>query len=453
MTETPVSVLPGLGRGTRIGYAAGSLVPGAFGTVPGLLLLPYLTDTLAVAAGVAGLLVLLPKAWDVLLNPVAGRISDRTTSRWGPRRPYLLIGGTGTAVTFAALFAGPFDGVAGAVYVTVAFLATATAFAFFQVPFVAMPTEITATTADPYGERTRLMTWRIAVLALAILASGAAAPAIRDAAGGGLGGYRVAGVAIAMLIAVGALASFWGTRRAPVGVVHESEPSLRRQLAVARGNRPFALLLACFVVQAVGIGAMLAGTDYVAAGPLDDAGATSLLFVCFVGPALVVMPLWERVGARIGKRSGFLAGSGLFGVGALLVGLGLLVGLVPVLLATALVGIGYAGQQVFGLAMLPDTIAADEAVTGRRQAGVFTGLWTGGETLGLALGPGLFGLVLQLGGYRSGVDAAEQPDSARVAIALGFSVLPAVIVLGALPLLRRYDLTSARLAALTQGEA
>jgi hypothetical protein len=51
-----------LPRGVLAGYAVGSLVPGAFGTVPGLLLLPYLTDTLGVAAGVAGLLVLLSKA-------------------------------------------------------------------------------------------------------------------------------------------------------------------------------------------------------------------------------------------------------------------------------------------------------------------------------------------------------------------------------------------------------
>ena len=452
MTAAPVSVEPAsLGLRTRAGYAAGSLVTGAFGTVPGLLLLPYLTDTMGIAAGAAGLLVLLPKAWDVVFNPIAGRISDQTRSRWGARRPYLLIGGAAVAVTFAALFAGPATGVAGAAYVTVAFLATATAYAFFQVPYVAMPTEITAATADPYAERTRLMTWRIAVLALAILLSGGAAPVVRDAAGGGLAGYRVAGLVIAALILLGAVAAFVGTRKAPAGLVQESEPSLRRQLGVARRNRSFALLLACFVIQAVAIGAMLAGTDYLAAGPLGDEGATSLLFVCFVGPALLVTPVWGRLGDKAGKRLGYVAASILFAAGALGIGLAFLLGaapLVAVLVATALVGCGYAGQQVFGMAMLPDTIAADEAVTGRRQAGVFTGLWTGGETLGLALGPGVFGLVLQLGGYRSGAGAENQPPSARTAIILGFTVLPAVIMLVALPLLRRYDLTSERLAAL-----
>jgi Na+/melibiose symporter-like transporter len=79
----PDGVLP---RRVLAGYSLGSLVTGAFGTVPGLLLLPYLTDTLGVAAGVAGLLVLLPKAWDVLINPVAGRVSDRRGDRRRPTR-------------------------------------------------------------------------------------------------------------------------------------------------------------------------------------------------------------------------------------------------------------------------------------------------------------------------------------------------------------------------------
>ena len=79
-----------MGARASAGYASGSLVTGAFTTVPGLLMLPYLTDTLGVAAGLAGVLAFLPKAWTVLLNPVAGRISDRTTTRLGPRRPYVL---------------------------------------------------------------------------------------------------------------------------------------------------------------------------------------------------------------------------------------------------------------------------------------------------------------------------------------------------------------------------
>src|ERR1041384_1403514 len=135
----PSESLPGR---VRAGYALGSLVTGAFGTVPGLLLLPYLTDTLGVAAGIAGLLVLAPKAWDVLINPVAGRISDRTRTRWGARRPFLLAGGLALAVTFALIFAAPF-GTSSAPYAAVMFLLAATAFAFYQVPYVAMPAGMT----------------------------------------------------------------------------------------------------------------------------------------------------------------------------------------------------------------------------------------------------------------------------------------------------------------------
>ena len=63
MTPEPTTSLP---RRVRVGYGLGSVATGAFGTVPGLMLLPYLTDTLGVAAVVAGLVVVLPKAWGAI---------------------------------------------------------------------------------------------------------------------------------------------------------------------------------------------------------------------------------------------------------------------------------------------------------------------------------------------------------------------------------------------------
>ena len=424
------AVLP---RRVLAGYSLGSLVTGAFGTVPGLLLLPYLTDTLGVAAGVAGLLVLLPKAWDVLVNPIAGRISDRR----GDRRPFLLVAGLVLAVLFAAIFAGPVGSGAGAgAYVALAFLAAATAYAFFQVPYVAMPAELT----DGYTERTRLMTWRVAVLALAILISGALAPLVVEQTGGGLAGHRWSGVFVGALIVVGTLGVYFGTRTADSRSVEAVEPDLRTQIRIAMANGPFRALLLLWIIQAVGIGTMLAGVQYFADHVVGRESGATFLFAAFVGPALLVMPLWSRVGGRIGKPRSLAAGSLLFAGGALALLAAPALPALAVYLLVAVVGVGYAGQQVFAMAMLPDCIAYDTERTGRRQAGVFTGLWTAGETLGLALGPGLFALVLQVFGYvsSSSGEAAPQDDTARLGVLLGFTVLPAVLVGFAVVLLRAY---------------
>ncbi|WP_269087186.1 MFS transporter [Kribbella sp. ALI-6-A] len=98
---------------------------------------------------------------------------------------------------------------------------------------------------------------------------------------------------------------------------------------------------------------------------------------------------------------------------------------------------------MFPLAMLPDVAAVDAARSGVRRAGVFTGIWTAGETLGLALGPGLYAVVLALGGYVSSTDrSAVQPGSAVNAIVLGLSLVPAVLIALSLFSLTRYKLTA-----------
>ncbi|ASR36473.1 MFS transporter [Prauserella marina] len=424
-----------LGTKTRLGYSLGSFATGAFGTVPGLLLLPYLTDTMAVPAAAAGAIVLLPKAWDVLFNPIAGRISDAGLAKRGSRRRSLLLGGLVLAVCFAGLFAHPgFGSVGGdAAYVVAIFFVCATAFAFFQVPFNALPAELT----DGYHERTRLTTWRIAVLALAILVSGAVAPAIANSVGG-VDGYRLMGIFVGVLIALGTLGVYFGIRDVPKRSQLQPTPKLRALLATMREWRPFRWLLAVYFVQSLGVATLLAGVSYVARHVLGNADLQSLLFAGFVGPALLVMPVWDKLGRSGGKLTGFRVASAAFALALIGLVFAQVLPTAVVFAFVALAGIGYAGIQVFPLAILPDLISAEEERTGATRAGITAGVWTAAETLGLALGPGLFGLVLASGGYLSSVDAsATQPDSAVTAITLGFSALPAVLILAGIPLLRR----------------
>lgn len=435
-----------LSPGIRRTYAMGGLSSGTFGTVPGLLLLPYLTDRLGLAAGIAGLIVFLPKAWDFFMNPIAGRISDRSTSPKGRRRPFVLWGGLALAVAFAAIFAGPTtpQGLAVA-WVLVTFIAGATAYSFFQVPFIAMAAEMTTT----YAERTRLMTWRVAILALAILISGGLSPALRDA-GGETWGYRAVGVFVGLLILLGTYAAWRGTAGVPLREVPAPSAGLREQLRLVAARRDFRLLLTTFVLQALATGCMLAGVDYVARWVIGREGAATILFICFVGPALVVTPLWQMIGARVGKRTGYLAASALLLLGALAVYAARGPALLPLALAVAVVGVGYAGAQMFPMAMLPDVAAVDAARTGQNRIGVFTGVWTGAETLGLALGPGLYAAVLAWGGYAASA-GGEVAQSARAvdAIHLGFSLVPAVIVAVSLVVIARYNLDEQTVRAST----
>lgn len=424
----------------RRGYGLGSVATGSFATVPGLLLLPYLTDRLGVAPGLAGVIVLLPKAWDVLLNPVAGQISDRSTNPAGRRRPFLLRAGLSLAVAFVLLFWGPTSpqGLAAG-WVVVLFLACASAYAFFQVPYVAMPAEMT----DDYAERTRLMTWRVTILALAILVSGGLSPMIRNQLGP-VWGYRGVGLFVGLLIVIGTLGAWRGTRHTPLDAYGTAGASLREQLRIVARARNFRILLTAFIIQALATGAMLAGVDYVARQLLGSSGMSTVLFVCFVGPALLVTPLWQRYAEAHDKQAGFLVASVLLGGGALatLGALHLATGLVPA--TVAVIGIGYAGCQMFPLSMLADIAAVDAIRTGSNRIGVYTGVWTAGETLGLAFGPFVYAAVLALGGYVSSTTGdAAQPDSALTAIGWGFTVVPAVLVALSLVFVTRYGLDEA----------
>lgn len=445
-----------LSRGTIARYATGSLGTGGFATLPGLVLTYYLTDSLGVAALAAGLVITLAKVWDVVIDPVIGALTDRDLARHGTRRRLMLVGACSLPVLFALTFAAPpaAGPAVGAIWVFVAFTLTATAFSLFQVPYIALPAELT----PAYDERTRLLTWRVVVLTLAILLFGAGGPALRRTSEDPVTGYLVMGVVAGVVIGLGMLVATTVAKRARVTpnrdatgapapvTAARATPAIREHFSEGirslRRSAPFRALLSTFVLQALATGLMLAGAQYVATWVLHSEAAVELLFIALIAPALFAAPAWGVAARRIGKERAFAIASVVFGIAALSI-LGVLWAPGEWIYApVAVAGVAYAGMQSLPMAMLPDVISHDERTHGPGRAGAFSGVWTAGETVGFALGATALSLILAVTGYVSSTagEVVVQPDAAITGIAVSFSLAPALLIALSLLTLRRYPL-------------
>ncbi len=423
-------------------YAAGSIGTGGFGTLPGLVLVFFLTDTLGVAAIWAGILVTVAKVWDVLIDPVIGARSDHSLAVTGSRRRFMLLGAILLPVFFVLTFAVPatLGPVPAGVWVLVAFVLCATAFSLFQVPYIALPAEL----VQDYDARTRLLSTRVVVLTFAILLFGAGGPALRDAFPQDERlGYLVLAVAAGLVLGAGMLvAVFSAPKGAPGSPATRASIAENYRLGVQalRRSQPFRALLLTFVLQGLATGVMLAGAQYVAKWVLGS--GVTFLFLALVAPALLCAPLWAVISRRIGKERAFTIASIIFALAALSL-LGLIWAPGPWLYApVAIAGAAYAGMQTLPMAMLPDVISHDARSHGVGKAGTFGGVWTAGETAGMALGTTVLTMVLAISGYVEsiGQQVVTQSPEAIAGIVISFSVVPAVIMLLSLLTLARYRL-------------
>ncbi|MGC5310759.1 MFS transporter [Micromonospora zamorensis] len=434
-----------LPRGPLAGFAAGSLGMGVWVTVPGLLLLYFLTDVLAVGPWLAGLALLLPKIADVLLHPWVGHRADVEQTRRGDRRRLLLVG-CALPLAFAGLFAVPggLTGAPAAAWVAVFFIAGNLLFAAYQVPYLATPADLRI----GYHERTRLMAFRMVVLTLGILVSGLLAPLLTGGDAATRAGYQRMGVVLAvgmlaaMLVGVVGIARLRGSAADLTPAGHGGWGALR----IALRDRQFRWLVAAYLAMSTTTHLVLAGVPYYAEYELRAPGLTTVLVAAFVAPALLVTPVWLVAARRVGKQRALLGAQGAFAAGSLVLAVGRPAGLPVLIGAVAVLGVAFAGMQLLPFSMLPDVIraattnaAADGTATG---AGTYTGVWTATEATGAALGPYAYALCLAVGGFVASTagESPVQPDTALAAVRYGFGLLPAVAMLTALLLQRRYTL-------------
>ena len=424
----------GLSQRAVFGFALGSLGSGVYSTVPTVLLLYYCTEVLRLGPATAASIVFLPKAWAVLWDPVVGLWSDRHRSATGRRAPFILAGTVGVTFSFAALFNVPELPVTATVACVMAvYFVMASAYSMFAVPYVAIPAEIGSQPA----ERERLMAWRMVFAMLGVLLGAGAAPHIVALAGGGRPGYSVMAYAVAATCGVAMLISYATIRRINRDVPDRPAMTGLRDLRIVVSNRRYRRLWVGYLLAMSGAALFTAMVPYYVTHVLGlgEGESGTALFAMLAG-TLLALPVWSWAQRRCDGRRllvtallGYLLVAGLFrllpaefppaGVRALFF----------------LLGVPFAGLQLLPFTELAH-VAHEDAQAGNRVEGLYTGVWTAGEKLALAIGPAAAGLGLALSGYAAG--APEQASGAIEGLSWTLAAGPAVFMAPAIVVLARH---------------
>jgi len=389
----------------------------------------------------AGLVPLIGRFFDALSDPIMGRISDRTRWRSGRRRPWLLVGAIPYGLTFALLWVDvPFASTSArfAYYATV-YVLHALAMTVLSVPYLAILPEM----ALDYDARTSLNTWRTFGSILGVVVAAVCLRPIANALGGGAAGYAAMGVAFGVALALPWLAVHRVTFERPAFRERAADIGFLEGLRIAWRHRTFQQLTAAFVMGRIAmdlVGALLLLYMTWWIGRSED---FEPLMAVFLASVLGSLPFWLRLARGRDKARLFVIGSIWWGFTSIFLAFAtpewprwLLFAWVPV------IGLGYAVVDVMPWSMLGEVIDEDDAETGERREGLYTGVFTFLRKLG-----GSFGVFLVLGaidalGFVSG--AERQTETALQAIRWLTALAPPFFLALGIWILRGYPLTRAR---------
>jgi len=419
---------------------------GAFATTTmlngvSIVLLFFLVNYVKIEPVVAGGLLFASKVFDALIDPPIGLFSDRTVSRFGRRRPWLLGASFFCGLSFALLFnvPGTADEVGTYLFLAAWLFVYTVAYAVFNVPYLAMPGEMT----DDYHERSRLMSWRTVFMTFGNLAGSAVPPQLAKALGDDRAAYGEMGIVIGVVIFVAMFLTFLGTAGAAQRDPDPVPRSLATNFRLLRGNRPLLVLMGAKILMYIGLAAFTSVLLFFFYSVLKKpAAVVAGFFGVFSLATILLTPLQLWIAKKVEKRSAYLVCLGAYGVGMLSWLLASAAEPDWVLYVRAFWLGGFnAGLFLFGYSMLVDTYAWDHQVTGLRREGFLSSAISLVEKLSLAIGPLLVGALLSAMGFDKDLDPkADQSAGAELAIVIGFVWIPVVTQALAMLLLREYRL-------------
>lgn len=415
----------------KIGYGVGDMASNFYMGFFNIFLLYYYVDVWGISPTGAATMFLATKVIDALSDPAMGIISDRTNTKWGKYRPYILWMAIPYALLGYLLFLGPdLSDTGKLIFAYVSYSLVMLAYTAINVPYSALLAVISPLSE----ERTKATQYRFIFASLGTLVVGAIAKPLVDWLGGGdeLLGFRLTIVLFAILSLVLFLFTFLSTKERVKPKKHET--SIKEDMGVLKSNTSWIILAICSILIVVGLVARISSTAFYTKynmGYADEKmlwwmDSTSLIITCgFVGQLIgaLITPTLLKF---LDKRSLMIWMNLIFAVSIFATNY---VSVDAYYLTLVLYAIGiFAFGVIITLlfAMYTDCAEYGEWMSGHNSAGLTVSASMFALKFGSAVGSAIPGYIL---GWYGFVKDAEQSASVLSGIKIMWNIAPAVFFL------------------------
>ena len=419
----------------KIGYSLGDTASHFVWDMVGFWILIFYTDTYGISAAAAGTIMLVARIWDMASDPIMGIISDRTKTRWGKFRPYILWMALPYSVLAVLTFTTPDFGNTGKIiYAGVTYILLMTVFTAINLPYSSLGAVMTS---DSY-ERAGLNSYRFIFAFVGQLIVTGTALTLANYFGGGdsAKGYQYTLTLFAAVSFILFMITFKTTKERVQPPVKQKE-NLREDLKNLFNNRPWVILFFVGIVSFVMFAMQNLSIAYYFKYYIGREENVQLFNVIGTIALIVAIPFSKPLAKRFGKKKVFLASSLISGLFFILLYLPGVDDIYMIYGFNILAKMAYAPAVPLLWTMLADTADYSEWKSGRRATGLTFSAATFAQKAGWGIGGALAGWILAIYQF---IPNVEQTDTAITGIKLMISVFPGILYMSCALLLYFYSI-------------
>jgi len=419
----------------KIGYGLGDTASHFVWDMVGFWILIFYTDTYGISAAAAGTIMLVARIWDMISDPIMGIIADRTNTRWGKFRPYILWMAVPYSVLAVMTFTTPDLGQTGKIiYAGVTYLLLMTVFTAINLPYSSLGAVMTS---DSY-ERAGLNSYRFifAFVGQFIITGTALSLAVYFGNGDKAQGYQYTLILFSIVSFILFMITFKTTKERVQPPLTQKQ-NLKEDLKNLFKNKPWVILFFVGIISFVMFAMQNLSIAYYFKYFIGNEESVQLFNVIGTVALIAGIPLSKPLSKRFGKKNVYLASSLISGMFFIMLYLPGSENVISIYTLNILAKFTYAPAVPLLWTMLADTADYSEWKTGRRATGLVFSAATFAQKAGWGIGGAIAGWVLALYNFTPNV---EQTMTSITGIKLMMSVFPGVLYMSCAILLFFYTI-------------